>query len=106
MVVPSGVTVSVTAQTVHAKGKLGELERTFTDDVDLLHEDGKITVKPRNDGKRARMMWGTSRTLVANLVTGVSEGFTRKLDITGVGYRAQVQGREHAGVSGHEHSLR
>lgn len=91
--VPSGVTVSIDDQTVAVKGKLGELSQTLPGEVEVTFEDSKVTVLPRNDNKRGRQMWGMSRTLVQNMVTGVSEGFTVKLEISGVGYRAAVDGK-------------
>jgi len=93
VVVPAGVTVSVDGQTVRAKGKMGELSYDVVEDVEAKLEDGKVWVKPRGESKFARAMWGTSRARINNLVKGVSEGFTKKLDIVGVGYRAQVQGK-------------
>lgn len=92
--VPSGVTVSIAGSTVTAKGKLGELSVTLTDDIAIEQADGKITVTPRSQHKRAKQMWATGRTLVNNIVTGVSQGFTRKLEINGVGYRAEVKGKD------------
>jgi large subunit ribosomal protein L6 len=91
--VPSGVTASVDGQTVKVKGPKGAMELTLLDDVTVKMQDGAIKVDPRNQSKRARSMWGTARTAVANLVTGVSQGFEKKLEITGVGYRAAVQGK-------------
>ena len=76
-----------------AKGKLGELTLVISDQVTAKIEDGKVHVTPANDSKQARMMWGTTRNLVRNLVTGVSQGYTRSLEINGVGYRASVQGK-------------
>ena len=93
VVIPDGVTVNVDGQAVTAKGKRGELKVTLADDVEIAQEDKAVTIKPRNASKRARTMWGMSRTLVSNIVTGVSEGFTKNLEIEGVGYRAQVQGK-------------
>ena len=91
--VPEGVNVDIVGQQVTAKGKLGELSVTLVDEV-LAELDGdRIWIKPRDESKRARTMWGTSRSLVNNVVVGVSEGFTRRLEINGVGYRAAVQGR-------------
>ena len=90
--VPSGVTVTVEDQTVAVKGKLGELSQTLPGEVTVSFEDNKVTVLPRNDNKRGRQMWGMSRTLVQNMVTGVSDGFTIKLVIAGVGYRAALDG--------------
>jgi large subunit ribosomal protein L6 len=92
--VPSGVTASVEGQTVKVKGPKGALQLALLDDVTVKMEDGAIRVDPRNDTKRSRQMWGTARTLVANLVAGVSNGFEEKLEITGVGYRAAVQGKQ------------
>lgn len=104
--VPSDVTVDVAGRIVTAKGKLGELSVTLTDDVDVSREDGNIWVKPRGSSKRARTMWGTSRSLVQNLVTGVSEGFTISLDIIGVGYRAAVQGQDLVLQLGYSHEIK
>ena len=91
--VPSVVTVTIDDQTVAVKGKLGELSQTLPGDVTITYEDNKVTVLPRNDNKRGRQMWGMSRTLVQNMVTGVSDGFTVKLEISGVGYRAALDGK-------------
>jgi len=91
--VPSGVEVKIDGLTVTAKGKRGELSYTATKDVELTMEDNMVTVKPANDTKKARAMWGTARARIQNLVTGVSDGFTKDLEITGVGYRAAVQGQ-------------
>ncbi len=91
--VPEGVNVNIAGQQVTAKGKLGQLRVTLVDEV-LAELDGdRIWVKPRDESKRARTMWGMSRSLVNNLVVGVSEGFTVRLEINGVGYRAAVQGQ-------------
>lgn len=90
--VPSGVELSVDGQTVSAKGSKGELSVVLVNEVLAKLEDGEVTIEPRDESKRARSMWGMSRTLVQNIVTGVSEGFTKNLEINGVGYRAQLQG--------------
>ncbi|MEZ5866362.1 MAG: 50S ribosomal protein L6 [Geminicoccaceae bacterium] len=90
--IPSGVDVAVDGQTVKVKGKLGALEETLPGSVVVALEDGSLAVRPRDEGKEAAQMWGLARTLVQNMVTGVSEGFTRRLDISGVGYRAAVDG--------------
>jgi len=91
--VPAGVNVDIVGQQVTAKGKLGELSVTLVDEV-LAELDGdRIWIKPRDESKRARTMWGMSRSLVNNLVVGVAEGFTVRLEINGVGYRAAVQGQ-------------
>jgi large subunit ribosomal protein L6 len=90
--IPKGVEVAVEGQTVKVKGKLGSLQETLPGEVVIALEDGSLAVKPREDDKRGLQMWGLARTLVQNMVTGVSDGFTRRLDISGVGYRANVDG--------------
>ena len=104
--IPDGVTVAISGIVVTAKGKLGELGATLTDDVDVREEDNQVWVKPRNDSMRARKMWGTARSVVQNLVTGVSEGFTKTLEISGVGYRAQVQGKDLVLQLGFSHDVK
>ena len=89
---PSGVTASVSGQTVEVKGPKGTRSFKATDDVTLSVEGNVVTVTPRGKSKRARQQWGMSRTMVANLATGVSEGFKKELELSGVGYRAQMQG--------------
>ena len=89
---PSGVTASVSGQTVEVKGPKGTRSFTATDDVTIAVNDNEIAVTPRGSSKRARQQWGMSRTQVQNLVTGVTEGFKKELEITGVGYRAAMQG--------------
>ena len=89
---PSGVSASVSGQTIEVKGPKGTRSFNATDDVTLAVEDNVVTITPRGNSKRARQQWGMSRTMVANLVTGVSEGFKKELEIQGVGYRAQMQG--------------
>jgi large subunit ribosomal protein L6 len=92
--IPSGVTANVEGQTVKVKGPKGAMELALIDEVTVKMENGTIKVDPRNDTKRARQMWGTARTQVANLITGVTSGYEEKLEITGVGYRAAVQGKQ------------
>lgn len=104
--VPDGVTVDVVGQMVTAKGKLGELSVTLVDDVEIQREDASLVVKPRSDTQRARTMWGTMRSLVQNVVTGVDEGFTVNLEIVGVGYRAAVEGKELVLQLGYSHEIR
>lgn len=104
--VPSGVDLEIGGGAIKAKGKLGELTMNVSDDVEVSREDNLIWVKPANDGKRARMMWGTTRSLLSNLVEGVSEGFSKKLLITGVGYRAAMQGKDLVLQLGHSHEIR
>src|SRR4051794_5770255 len=91
--VPSGVSVEIVNRILKAKGKLGELRLRLSKEVEAKLEDGKVVVAPRSDSKRARTLWGTTRALVNNMVAGVSTGFSKTLEINGVGYRAQVQGK-------------
>jgi len=104
--VPSGVTVDITGQLVTAKGKLGELSLTLVDDVGIERDEDQLVVKPRSDTTRARTMWGTSRSLLQNLVTGVSTGFTINLEIVGVGYRAAIDGKDLVLQLGYSHEVR
>ena len=104
--VPGGVTLEINGQDVSAKGKLGQLSVTMMDEVEITREDNLVWIKPRAEGKRFRQMWGTGRTMVQNLVTGVSEGFTRKLEISGVGYRAAMQGKDLVLQLGYSHEVR
>jgi len=89
---PSGVSATVSGQTVEVKGPKGTRSFTATDDVTITLDDNIIRIDPRGKSKRARQQWGMSRTMVANLVHGVTEGFKKELEINGVGYRAQMQG--------------
>ncbi|WP_029009714.1 50S ribosomal protein L6 [Azospirillum halopraeferens] len=104
--VPAGVDVQVQGQNVTAKGKLGSLSTTLIDEVLAKLEDGKVVVTPRNESKRARTMWATARTLVNNMVIGVSQGYTVNLEINGVGYRAAVQGKELVMQLGYSHDVK
>ena len=88
---PSGVSASVSGQTIEIKGPKDTQSFTATDDVTLAVEENTVTVTPRGKSKRARQQWGMSRTMVANMVTGVTNGFKKELEINGVGYRAQMQ---------------
>jgi large subunit ribosomal protein L6 len=103
--IPSGVTANVEGQTVKVKGPKGAMQLVLHDDVVVKMENGGVKVDPRNDTKRARSLWGTSRTLVNNLVTGVTKGFEQKLEITGVGYRAAVQGKNLQLALGYSHDV-
>jgi large subunit ribosomal protein L6 len=94
VVLPSGVTAELDGQEVRIKGPKGELSAVLVEEVIAKIEDGEIKIAPRDESQRARAMWGLSRTCVANLVEGVSEGFTKTLEISGVGYRAAVQGTD------------
>jgi large subunit ribosomal protein L6 len=89
---PSGVTASVSGQTVQVKGPKGTRSFTATDDVTITIDGSEIKVTPRGSSKRARQQWGMSRSMVANLVTGVTTGFRKDLEISGVGYRATMNG--------------
>ncbi len=90
---PAGVDVRIADQILTAKGKLGQLSMPLSAEILAEIAEGKITIKPANDGNRARMMWGTTRALVNNMVTGVAKGFSVGLEINGVGYRAAVNGK-------------
>ena len=92
--VPSGVTANVEGQTVKIKGPKGALQLVLHDDVAASMDKGALKLEPRHETKRARSLWGTSRTRVANLIAGVTKGFEQRLEINGVGYRAAVQGRQ------------
>ena len=91
--IPSGVTANVEGQTVKVKGPKGAMQVVVHDDVMVTMDKAAIKLEPRGESKRARSQWGTSRTLVTNLIAGVTKGFEEKLEITGVGYRAAVQGK-------------
>jgi len=103
--VPSGVTASIEGQTVKVKGPKGALQIVLHDDVEVAMDKGSVTVTPRNESKRARSMWGMSRTMVSNLFTGVTNGFEKKLEINGVGYRAAVQGKNLQLALGYSHDV-
>ncbi|MBN8920553.1 MAG: 50S ribosomal protein L6, partial [Rhizobiales bacterium] len=103
--VPAGVTAGVEGQTVKVKGPKGALQLVLHGDVSVSMDKGAVNVSPRGESKRARAMWGLSRTLVSNLITGVTQGFERKLDITGVGYRAAVQGKNLQLALGFSHDV-
>ncbi len=103
--VPAGVTASMDGGTLSVKGPKGMLAMAMVDDIDYALGDDGITVKPANETKRARAFWGMQRTLVSNLVVGVSDGFTKVLEITGVGYRASVQGRNLKLQLGYSHDV-
>jgi len=91
--VPAGVQVAIANGVVTAKGKLGELKLNLTDQVDAVVDGNKVSVAPRGNQRQARMMWGTTRALIACMVQGVSTGYSKTLEITGTGYRAAVAGK-------------
>jgi large subunit ribosomal protein L6 len=103
--VPAGVQANVQGQTVTAKGPKGQLSVVLVDDVSAAVTGDGISVEPRDETQRARSMWGMSRTLVQNVVTGVNQGFEKRLEITGVGYRAQVQGQNLNLALGYSHDV-
>lgn len=90
---PSGVSAAMSGQTIEVKGPKGSRSFTASDDVTMTIDEVSVSVTPRGNSKRARQQWGMSRTMVANLVTGVTAGFKKELEIKGVGYRAQLQGK-------------
>lgn len=90
---PSGVEVKLDGGNISVKGSKGTLALALHSDVEVQEQDGELTFGPRNNSKKAHAMSGTTRAIVSNMVTGVSEGFERKLELQGVGYRAQAQGR-------------
>ena len=104
--VPAGVQVALQGRTVVAKGKLGELKLDLTDEVDVEVAAGAVAVKPRGDGRRARTMWGTTRSLINGMVQGVSTGFAKSMEITGTGYKAAVQGKDLVLNLGYSHEIR
>ncbi len=103
--VPQGVTVDLGGDTLSVKGPKGQLAMSIVDEVNISYANDEIQVAPKNQGKRARAMWGMQRTLVDNLVTGVTEGFTRELEINGVGFRAAVRGKELNLQLGYSHDI-
>ncbi len=102
---PSGVEASISGQTVTVKGPKGSREFTATDDVQITIDGNVVSVEPRGKSKRARQQWGMSRTMVANLVEGVTNGFKKELELSGVGYRAQAQGNKLTLNLGYSHDV-
>ncbi|WP_380786058.1 50S ribosomal protein L6 [Sphingomonas sp. R86521] len=103
--VPAGVTPTIDGKQLTVKGPKGTLVMPLREEISYTLEDGGISVQPANDTKRARAFWGMQRTLVQNLITGVSDGFTKKLLINGVGYRAAAQGRNLKLQLGYSHDV-
>ena len=103
--IPAGVTIQISDRKLSAKGKLGELQLSLSDQVAAKLEGDKVVFKPANDSKQARIMWGTTRNLVRNMVLGVSQGFRKNLEISGVGYRAAVQGKTLQLQLGYSHDI-
>ena len=103
--IPAGVTATIEGKQLSVKGPKGTLTLSLADEVRYAVEEGGISVQPVGDSKRARSFWGMQRTLVQNLVTGVTEGFSRQLQITGVGYRANLQGKNLKLQLGYSHDV-
>ena len=103
--VPAGVTLTVDGQTVAVKGPKGQLSWTIAEEIEVRQEAGTLVLAPREDTQRARAMWGLSRTLVANMVEGVTKGFERNLELVGVGYRAAMKGRSLSLQLGYSHDV-
>jgi large subunit ribosomal protein L6 len=104
--VPAGVTVSVAGNVVTAKGKAGEAKAVLNDNVKVTVEGNVVKVAPASDSQQARMMWGTGRALVAKIVKGAAEGYTKNLELSGVGYKAALQGSELVLNLGFSHDIR
>ena len=103
--VPAGVTAQIVEGVFVAKGKQGELRLPLSAEVEVAIEDGAVKVKPVSQSKQSRMMWGTTRNLARNLMQGVAQGFSRNLEINGVGYRASVQGKKLVLQLGYSHDI-
>ena len=103
--IPAGVTAAVSGQTVTAKGPKGELRFVVNDEVLVKLENNEISVQPKDQSKDARSKWGMSRTQIVNILSGVKDGFEKKLEITGVGYRAAMQGKNLQLALGFSHDV-
>ncbi len=103
--VPAGVTVNVSGQNVSVKGPKGELKMALVEHVLAKLDDGKVAVNPRDKSKLARSCWGMSRTMISNMMTGVTQGYSKSLEINGVGYRAAVQGKSLQLNLGYSHDV-
>ncbi len=103
--IPSGVTVSLEGQTVTVKGPKGQLAWTVAEEVEVTQADGQLTLAPREDTPRSRAMWGLSRTLVGNMVEGVTKGYEQALELVGVGYRAAMKGNALSMQLGFSHDV-
>ena len=102
---PSGVTASLSGQTIEVKGPKGTRSFTANDEIEIKVDGNTVTVAPRGPSKRARQQWGMSRTMVANLAQGVSSGFKKELELSGVGYRAAMQGKDLKLSLGYSHEV-
>jgi large subunit ribosomal protein L6 len=103
--IPAGVTVTLKGQTVAVKGAKGELSWTVSDEIEVKHEGDELSFAPRSDSQRARGMWGLSRTLVANMIVGVTKGYEEVLELVGVGYRAAMKGKALSMQLGFSHDV-
>jgi large subunit ribosomal protein L6 len=103
--VPSGVDVNITGSQVKIKGPKGEMEFTFSPDIDLSYKDGEISVNRPSDAREMRSLHGTTRALIQNMVTGVTDGFEKELQLVGVGYRANMQGKNLVLNVGYSHPV-
>ena len=103
--IPQGVTATLDGQTVTIKGPKGQLSWTVVDEIEVRQENGELTLTPRDESTRARAMWGLSRTLVANMVEGVTKGFEQTLELVGVGYRAAMKGQSLSMQLGFSHDV-
>ena len=103
--IPSGVTANIDGKTLSVKGPKGTLTMGLSDLIDYKVEDEGISVQPANDTQKARAFWGMQRTMVSNLVEGVTEGFSKTLQISGVGYRASTQGKKLKLQLGYSHDV-
>jgi large subunit ribosomal protein L6 len=103
--VPAGVQITIEGQTVAVKGPKGELSWTVSEEIAVTHENGELTLAPRNESTRARAMWGLSRTLVNNMVVGVTTGYEKTLELVGVGYRAAMKGQSLSMQLGFSHDV-
>jgi len=104
--IPTGVNVAVAGQILNISGKLGKQALSIPSEIEVKVDQGKVVLIPRDETKRARMMWGTSRALVATTIRGVSMGFTRNLEINGVGYRANLEGKNLNLQLGYSHDIK
>jgi large subunit ribosomal protein L6 len=103
--IPAGVTLTLEGQTISVKGPKGELSWTVVDEIEVTRGDEGLSFTPRNDSQRARAMWGLSRTLVANMVHGVTQGYEEVLELVGVGYRAAMKGKALSMQLGFSHDV-
>jgi large subunit ribosomal protein L6 len=104
--IPTGVNVAIAGQILNISGKLGKQALNIPSEIEVKVDEGKVVLIPRDESKRARMMWGTSRALVATSIRGVSTGFTRNLEINGVGYRANLEGKNLNLQLGYSHDIK